>query len=81
MIKTLHNDSTEGIAAYIMECKVRGIGTTLAHKIARKYGKQTFRLLCREDYPQIARDINGIGMQRAKALLGTDTQNGTGLKN
>ena len=68
MIRTLHNDSTEGIAAYIMECKVRGIGTTLAHKIAQRYGKQTFRLLCREDYPQIARDINGIGMQRARAL-------------
>lgn len=61
-------DSTEGIAAYIVECKVAGVGKTLAHKIAQRYGRWTFDHLCDPDYKHIAHDIDGIGEQKAFAL-------------
>ena len=61
-------ESIEGIAAYIMECKVPGIGKKLSHDIARRYGKYTFDYLCDPDYKQIAYDIDGIGERKALAL-------------
>ena len=61
-------ESVEGIAAYIMECKVPGIGKKLSHNIARRYGKYTFDHLCDPDYKQIAYDIDGIGERKALAL-------------
>lgn len=61
-------DSVDGIAAYIVECKVYGIGKTLAHKIAQRYGRFTFDQLCGPDYKHIAYDIDGIGDLKAYAL-------------
>lgn len=61
-------DSTEGMAAYIVECKVAGIGTTLAHKIAQRYGRFAIEKLCDPDYERIAYDIDGIGERKALAL-------------
>lgn len=61
-------DSTEGMAAYIMECKVAGIGTMLAHKIAQRYGRFAIEKLCDPDYERIAYDIDGIGERKALAL-------------
>ena len=61
-------DSTEGMAAYIVECRVAGIGKMLAHKIAQRYGQQAIEKLCDPDYERIAYDIDGIGERKALAL-------------
>lgn len=61
-------DSTEGMAAYIVECKVAGIGKMLAHKIAQRYGRFAIEKLCDPDYERIAYDIDGIGERKALAL-------------
>ena len=60
-------DSVDGMAAYIMECKVKGIGVTLATKIAQVYRGHTIETII--DHPEdLAHSINGIGKGRAKAL-------------
>lgn len=61
-------DSTEGMAAYIVECRVAGIGKMLAHKIAQRYGRFAIEKLCDPDYERIAYDIDGIGERKALAL-------------
>ena len=61
-------DSTEGMAAYIVECRVAGIGKMLAHKIAQRYGRFAIEKLCDPDYERIACDIDGIGERKALAL-------------
>ena len=60
-------DSVDGMAAYIMECKVRGIGVTLAKKIAQVYRQHTIETII--DSPEdLSYSINGIGKNRARAL-------------
>ena len=60
-------DSVDGMAAYIMECKVKGIGVTLATKIAQVYRQHTIETII--DRPEdLAHSINGIGKGRARAL-------------
>lgn len=60
-------DSVDGMAAYIVECKVKGIGVTLATKIAQVYRGHTIETII--DHPDdLAHSINGIGKGRAKAL-------------
>ena len=60
-------ETWQGVAAYLVELKIPGIGKKLAHDIALRYREATFDKIM-EGPDSIAYSVNGIGKMRALAL-------------
>lgn len=58
--------TTEGMAEYICECNVKGIGKKLSHDIVAKYGRKTFDVIL-NDWQRLL-EVDGIGYMRAANL-------------
>ena len=58
--------TTEGIAGYICECNVKGIGKKLSQDIVAKFGRKTFYVIL-NDWKRLL-EVDGIGYMRAVNL-------------
>lgn len=58
--------TTEGMAGYICECNVKGIGKKLSQDIVAKYGRKTFDVIL-NDWKRLM-EVEGIGKMRAENL-------------
>ena len=59
--------TTEGMAGYICECKVPGIGKKLSQDIVERFGKRTFDVILK-DWERLT-EVNGVGAKRAALLF------------
>ena len=58
--------TTDGMAEYICECKVKGIGKKLSQDIVARFGRNTFEVILK-DWARLM-NVEGIGKMRAKNL-------------
>lgn len=58
--------TTEGMAGYICECNVKGIGKKLSQDIVDRFGKRTFDVIL-NDWQRLL-EVDGIGYMRAANL-------------
>ena len=60
---------TEGMADYICECNVEGVGLKLSHDIVAKFGERTMDVILNE--PWKLSEVEKVGRKRAKSLHDT----------
>ncbi|MCR4809290.1 MAG: helix-hairpin-helix domain-containing protein, partial [Prevotella sp.] len=58
--------TTEGMAEYICECDVKGIGKKLSQDIVAKFGRKTFDVILK-DWKRLM-NVEGVGKMRAENL-------------
>ena len=58
--------TTEGMAEYICECNVKGIGKKLSQDIVDRFGRKTFDVIL-NDWTRLM-NVEGIGKMRAENL-------------
>ena len=58
--------TTDGMAEYICECKVKGIGKKLSQDIVARFGRNTFEVILK-DWSRLMK-VEGIGKMRGKNL-------------
>ena len=58
--------TTEGMAEYICECNVKGIGKKLSQDIVDRFGKRTFDMILK-DWKRLM-EVEGVGKMRAENL-------------
>ncbi len=58
--------TTEGMAEYICECNVKGIGKKLSQDIVDRFGKRTFDVIL-NDWARLM-EVEGVGKMRAENL-------------
>lgn len=61
--------TTEGMADYICECNVEGVGLKLSHDIVARFGERTMDVILNE--PWKLSEVEKVGRKRAKSLHDT----------
>ncbi len=59
-------DDTESMERYLGSGAIKGIGETMARRIVKKFGKDTFRII--EDEPERLAEIKGISEKKARDI-------------
>ncbi len=59
-------DDTESMERYLGSGAIKGIGETMARRIVKKFGKDTFRMI--EDEPERLAEIKGISEKKARDI-------------
>jgi exodeoxyribonuclease V alpha subunit len=66
-LRTSAPTSIDGIEKYLSSGMIRGIGAVYAKKLVRAFGDKVFDVI--EAQPERLREVNGIGLVRAKGIV------------
>lgn len=66
--KMVEPDDEAGIVRYLGSGAIKGIGESLASRIVKKFGRDTFRII--EEEPERLVEIKGISERKAKEIAG-----------
>ena len=66
--QTIEPDDEAGIVRYLGSGAIKGVGESLALRIVKKFGKDTFRII--EEEPERLAEIKGISERKAKEIAG-----------
>lgn len=66
--KMVEPDDEAGIVRYLGSGAIKGIGESLASRIVKKFGRDTFRII--EEEPERLVEIRGISERKAKEIAG-----------